>query len=181
MFDPSNIKFRTINKKDLKLILYWRNSNFIRFKMLNQKKILFKEHRAWFKNQKKNLKNKTFIICYNNNDIGVASINEIDRINKTCTWGYYIAENKFRYLAFFVEYKLVDQIFNKINIRKIWGRTLVSNKRVLKIHNILGFKKEGLHKEHIKVKNKYEDVVLTSLFKKDWNKNKTKISRKFNI
>jgi hypothetical protein len=50
---------------------------------------------------------------------------------------------------------------------------------LLKIHKVLGFKIEGTFKKHVKVKNKYEDIIFTSLFKKDWNMSKKKILSNF--
>lgn len=179
MFSIKNIKFKKILIKDLTKILIWRNNLFIRSKMLNQKRISYSSHLKWFKNLQKSVNQKSYVIYYKKDQIGVASIKQINSLSKTCTWGYYIGESSFRYLALLVEYKFLDLMFNKLNVRKLWGETISTNKRILKIHSILGFKTEGTYKKHIKVKNKYEDVVLTSLFKSDWNKSKKKILSKF--
>ena len=175
MFSQKKIKFKKILSKDLKKIFIWRNDSFIRSKMLNQKKISYKDHLSWYKNLQTNKTQKSYIIYYKETQIGVASIKEIDFINKTCTWGYYIANNAFRYLALLVEYEFIDLIFKKVNVRKIWGETLSTNKKILKIHKFLGFIIEGTYKRHIRVNNKYEDVILTSIFKKDWNMSKKKL------
>lgn len=178
MFNLKKIKFKTILSNDLKLILRWRNSIFIRSKMLNQKKISYNEHKSWFKKLKKDTTNKAYMITYDKKKIGVANISQIDNRNKLCTWGYYIALKNYRYLALLVEIKLIDLMFYKFNIRKIWGRTISTNKKILKIHKILGFKLEGLQKEHIKVNNYYRNIVLTSLLKNEWKDRKNKILRK---
>ena len=153
----------------------WRNDSFIKSKMLDQNKISYKRHLAWYEGLKKNKSQKSYVIYYKKAQIGVASIKEIDSINKTCTWGYYIADSSYRYLALLVEYEFINFIFKKFEIRKIWGKTISTNKKILKIHKFLGFIVEGIHKEQIKVKNKYHDVVLTSLFKRDWNRYKKKL------
>jgi len=175
LFSHTKIKFKKILPKDLKRIFIWRNDPFIRSKMLNQKKISHKEHFVWYKNLLRNKNQKSYIIYYKDTPIGVASIKEIDLINQTCTWGFYIANNTFRYLAILVEYEFIDLIFKNMKVRKIWGETLSSNKRILRIHKYLGFAIEGTYKEHIKVKNRFYDVILTSLFKKDWNTSKKKL------
>ena len=177
MFSTKKIKFKKILAKDLKKILIWRNSLFIRSKMLNQKKISYKKHAKWFKSLSKKIDQKSYIIYYKEIQIGAAFIKNINFTNKSCTWGYYIGESSFRYLALFVEYKFLDLIFNKINIRKIWGETISSNKGILKIHKILGFKIEGIFKKHVKVKNKYEDIIFTSLFKNEWKLSKKKLAK----
>ena len=175
MFSQKEIKFKKILSKDLKKIFMWRNDLFIRSMMLNQNKISYKEHLSWYKNLLQSKTQKSYIICYKRTPIGVASIKEIDLINQTCTWGFYIANNAFRYLAVLVEYEFIDLIFKNKKIRKIWGETLSYNKSILKIHKYLGFTINGVYKEHIRVNNKFHDLILTSLFKKDWNISKKKI------
>ena len=137
--------------------------------MLNQKKISYKEHLRWYKNLLRSNTQKSYIIYYKDVQIGVASIKEIDPINQTCTWGFYIANKAFRYLALLIEIKFITLIFKNNKIKKIWGETLSSNKRILKIHKYLGFKINGTKKRYIKVNNMLKDVILTSIFKKDWN------------
>ena len=175
MLFPKKIKFKKILSKDLKKIFLWRNNSFIRSKMLNQKKISYKEHLSWYKDLQKNNTQKSYFIFYKDVPIGVASIKQINLINQTCTWGFYIANKAFRYLAVLVEYELIELIFKNKKIKKIWGETLSTNKRILKIHKYFGFRINGIYKEHIKVNNKFQDVILTSLFKKDWNISKKKI------
>ena len=137
--------------------------------MLNQKKISYKEHLSWYKNLLRSNTQKSYIIYYKDVQIGVASIKEIDPINQTCTWGFYIANKAFRYLALLIEIKFITLIFKNNKIKQIWGETLSSNKRILKIHKYLGFKINGTKKKYIKVNNKLKDVILTSILKKDWN------------
>jgi UDP-4-amino-4,6-dideoxy-N-acetyl-beta-L-altrosamine N-acetyltransferase len=168
LFSYEKIKFKKILSKDLKKIFIWRNHIFIRSKMLNQKKISYKEHLSWYKNLLRSNTQKSYIIYYKDVPIGVASIKEIDPINKTCTWGFYIANKAFRYLALLIEIKFITLIFKNNKIEKIWGETLSSNKRILKIHKYLGFTINGI-KKYIKVNNKLQDVILTSIFKKDWS------------
>lgn len=180
MFSFEKIKFKKILSKDLKRIFIWRNDSFIRSKMLNQKKISYKEHLSWYKNLLRSDTQKNYIICYKGAAIGVASIKEIDPINQTCTWGFYIANKAFRYLAVLIEIKFITLIFKNKKIRKIWGETLSSNKRILKIHKYLGFTIDGTYKEHIKVNNKFQDVILTSIFKKNWNMSKKKYYLSYN-
>ena len=146
--------------------------------MLNSKIIPYKEHLKWFHGLNKDKKNYSFIICYQNKDLGLASIRDIDNTNQTCTWGYYIAEKSFRYLAPLIEFKFISKIFEKKGIRKIWGQTISRNKAIMRIHKYLGFKIEGILRKHVKINNKYENVILTSLFKEDWKLIKNRLRKK---
>ena len=102
----------------------------------------------------------------------------LDNTNQTCTWGYYIAEKSFRYLAPLIEFKFISKIFEKKGIRKIWGQTISRNKAIMRIHKYLGFKIEGILRKHVKINNKYENVILTSLFKEDWKLIKNRLRKK---
>ena len=175
MLSQKKIKFKKILPKHLKKIFLWRNNSFIRSKMLNQKKISYKEHLSWYKDLQKNNTQKSYIIFYKDVPIGVASIKQINLINQTCTWGFYIGNKAFRYLAVLVEYEFIELIFKNKKIKKIWGKTLSGNKAILKIHKYLGFRINRTYKEYINVNNLFQDVILTSLLKKNWNKSKKKI------
>ena len=174
-----NIKFKPIKSIYLKKILTWRNQRDVRSKMINQKIISYSTHKSWYEALKKNKRQKVLIIYFNNLPIGLATIKEIDKVNKTCTWGFYIGEKSFRYLGLLVEIKLIDIMFNRLKIRKIWGETLSDNKKILKIHFFLGFKKEGLLKKHIRQGNNYHNIIITSLFYEDWIRSKKKIFNNF--
>ena len=83
--------------------------------MINQKIISYSTHKSWYEALKKNKRQKVLIIYFNNLPIGLATIKEIDKVNKTCTWGFYIGEKSFRYLGLLVEIKLIDIMFNSRN------------------------------------------------------------------
>ena len=74
-----------------------------------------------------------------------------------------------------IEYKILEYIFDKLKMRKIYGYTLSSNHEILKIHKFFGFRKEGILKRHILINKKEHDLILTSLFLKDWKNIKRKI------
>lgn len=116
-----NIKFNKISTKDLERIYKWRNKKSIRDKMLNSRKITLKDHLKWFQKLKNDNTNQSFIIYFKNKQLGVASINKIDTLNKTCTWGYYIADKSFRYLALLIEFKFILWIFEKKKNKKNMG------------------------------------------------------------
>ena len=48
----------------------------------------------------------------------------------------------------------------------------------MRIHKYLGFKIEGILRNHVKINNNYENVILTSLFKEDWKLIKNRLKKK---
>ena len=173
-----NIKIKKILKKDLETLRRERNSIQIRSMMINQEIISKSDQDNWFKKTIKKKNSDYFNIFYNNELIGSGSIKEIDKKNNNCTWGFYIFR-KFRGpYGLFSEVKIVDRVFKKHKIYKLYGHTLQNNLSILKMHKFCGFKIEGILKNHITINNKKVDLILTSLFRKDWQK---KIQKIFNI
>ena len=171
-----NIKHRSIKKSDLKNILNWRNSKKIRNEMLNNKIIKRKEHEDWFASISQDKTSEVFIFLFYDIDVGYGIINNIDKINKTCTWGMYLDPNYHNSgLGVLLEAYIIERIFKHHKLRKIWGEALSSNHNMLNIHKKFGFTVEGILKKHIKRNNKYIDIVRISMFATEWQKNKKNI------
>jgi UDP-4-amino-4,6-dideoxy-N-acetyl-beta-L-altrosamine N-acetyltransferase len=173
------LSFKKIKKNEIEILRKERNRAAIRSSMLDQKIISKKKQIKWYR-KIQNIKNsKYFIIYYKNIIIGSASLTNISKINKNCTWGFYIFEKYAGYFGVHVEYKIIDYAFKKYHFHKIYGKTLSTNVRILKIHKKFGFSVEGRLKDQIFSNNKKIDVILTSLFKNNWNKNKKKLKLLF--
>jgi len=181
MFNLSDIKLSNIRYKDLEKLRIERNKNFVRSKMLDQKIISHKKQMKWFRLISKNKTSKHFTIYFKKLLIGAGSIKDIDKDNSLATWGFYIFEKYNGLFGLLAEIKILDEIFFKKKIRKIYGQTIVNNKQILKLHNICGFKVEGILKKHLIFEKKKTDIIITSLFKENWVKNRKKIIKKFKL
>ena len=176
-----NINFKKILKKDLKILRRERNSAQIRGKMINQEIISKNNHNNWFEKIIKQKNSDYFNIFYNDELIGSGSIKEINKRDKNCTWGFYIFR-KFRGpYGLLSEIKIIERAFKKHNIYKLYGQTLQNNSAILKIHKFCGFKIEGILKKHITINGKKLDIILTSLFKKNWHIKRKQIKKILNI
>ena len=173
------LHFKKIQKFEIETLRVERNKASIRKMMLNQKIISKKNQSEWYKKIQKIKNSKYFVIYYKNTIIGSAYLIDINKINKNCTWGFYIFKKYSGYFGVLVEYKIIEYAFKNYNLHKIYGKTLSTNIKVLKIHKKFGFNIEGILKDHIFIKNKKVNVILTSLFKKSWNINKKKIKLLF--
>jgi hypothetical protein len=80
-----------------------------------------------------------------------------------------------------MEIHAIDRMVEYHKIRKIWGETLESNKRLILMHKRFGFKEEGVFKKHIRRGDKYEDVIRTALFTNRWEAIRSEIVRTFRL
>ena len=84
-------------------------------------------------------------------------------------------------MVYWLKLRFLDEIFIKNKIRKIYGHTISSNKEILTLHKICGFEIEGILKEQIVVGKKKFDIILTSLFRKNWVKNRIYLLKKYKL
>ena len=181
MYNLDDIKLSKIELKDLEKLRIERNKYFVRSKMLDQKIISKKQQLEWFKLSSKIKTNNYFVINFKDLIIGAGSIKNIDLVNSTCTWGYYIFERYKGTFGLLSQIKILDEIFTKKKIRKVYGHTISNNNEILKLHKICGFEIEGMLKKQLIINKKTVDIIITSLFQKNWIKNRKKIIRRFKL
>lgn len=156
-----------MSEKDLQLVFKWRNSPRVSKEMYTDRKIAWEEHAKWFKSCQTSKEIENFLCYLEQEAIGVVSITDIDMKNRRCSWGIYIGREdapkgsgtKMGYLA-------LQYVFNDLKLQKIWVEVLANNTVSLNFHKKLGFRVEGIFRQHILKSGRYEDVVRFALFKK---------------
>lgn len=97
--------------------------------------------------------------------IGYVSLNDIDYLSRTGNFGIILRKN-FRGKGYSKE--TMDLFFNYlrkyIRIRKISLQVLAINMNAIELYRKYGFKQEGILKEHVYFNEKYEDILIMSLF-----------------
>lgn len=139
--------------------------------------------------EQNNYKNDTFqkfwliIDIKNNKLIGSAKLTSVDPVRKSVEWGYGI-NPKFwgsNYILN-IQSALMNYVFNKLNLNRLYGNTHIENTRVINGIEKLGFKKEGIKNDYYyhNKKNKFFDAYSYSLLKRDFKK-KNIISKNNNM
>ncbi|PWW08344.1 hypothetical protein DFQ01_10165 [Paenibacillus cellulosilyticus] len=163
-------RMRPLSEHDLKMVLDWRNAEHVRSKMFTDTIITWEEHEAWFKRIAKLDHPAHFIFEYKGRPIGYINYVDLNARDATGSSGLYLGEqdNLPVEAGLALEYFTIEYAFEKVGLRKLWGYVLAFNKRVIKLHGMFGYTKEGLLKEHVFKNGKYEDLVIMSLFYEDW-------------
>ena len=166
------IELRKVEFSDIEKIRNWRNSDLIRNVSFDRSIIDHEKQSKWFEAIKDNILQLHWIININGVDAGYAAVKNIDLINKRCEFSsLYIGEQNFLLngSGAIIEYKILDYIFTKYpEIIKIYCEVLGFNKKVIQLHRRFGFVIEGELKQHCLLDNKFESIVLLSLFRDNW-------------
>jgi UDP-4-amino-4,6-dideoxy-N-acetyl-beta-L-altrosamine N-acetyltransferase len=178
------LRLRKIQENDLIQIMNMRMLPEVTRYMYTDPKLNIESQKKWFKNIEESNEDLYWIIEFENVDIGVLSINNIDNINKRCSWAYYIGDSSFRGrgIATNLECNIYDYVFEILKLNKLCCEVFEFNKKVIDIHKKFGSEIEGVLKEHILKENKFYNVVIMGITKNMWiSKRKTYNYEKINI
>jgi RimJ/RimL family protein N-acetyltransferase len=101
--------------------------------------------------------------------IGYVAASKIDYINSNAHVGIIFHKNG-RGKGYFREASILfyGYLFNEINLHKVYSGVLTYNDIAIENDKKIGFKVEGIMKEHIYQSGKYHDVYMVSLTAKDF-------------
>ncbi len=168
-----NIEFVNIldvDEEAIELVRNWRNSKKVSQYMFTNHHINKEEHQRWIEKLKTSDTGKAWVIKYDGKPIGLVQLSNIDYINKTTEWGFYIADDSVRGKGIGATslYKLIEFIFDEMKFEKMRTMVLENNPVALELYKKFGFKKEGELEEKLERNEKQIDVLLMSLHKDEW-------------
>jgi Acetyltransferases, including N-acetylases of ribosomal proteins len=68
---------------------------------------------------------------------------------------------------------IIEFAFKKLNLNKVYLQTSDRFVSAIKMYEKLGFQKEGIMRQHYYSNGKYEDKIIFSILKEDFNKTKS--------
>jgi ribosomal-protein-alanine N-acetyltransferase len=173
--EGKNVYLRPFLKRDLKgNYIKWINNLRVNFFLETGKlPINEKDLEEYYKNSLKSKNSILFAIC-NNSDkhIGNCSISQIDWINRRCLYGRMIGEQKNVKKGSGTEVLKIIQkyVFYTLNLNSMWTGVCADNISSLKSNINCNMNKVGIFKEAFFRDNKYLDVVIFSITKKEFEK-----------
>jgi UDP-4-amino-4,6-dideoxy-N-acetyl-beta-L-altrosamine N-acetyltransferase len=161
----SIIKLKKIGKKDLSILISWRNKEGIRdfntqFMLLN-----LELQKKWFMHIKKNNEKEMFIIMYNDKPVGVCGLINIDKNNHNAQIAIIIGEEKNhgKGIGKSVMKKLLKIGFEKFNLHRISAEVFEFNNTSQKFFESLDFKYEYTEKDKLWRRGRWWNVLTYSI------------------
>ena len=164
------VELRPLEPGDRDRILAWRNSPDVRAYMYTDHVISPEEHAAWFAGIPADPTRTYWIIASDEAPVGLANLYDIDRRNSRCAWAYYLADPAVRGLGLgsYVEYWVLEYVFEGLKLAKLWCEVLASNEPVWKLHETFGFQVEARFRGHVIKEGERVDVLGLGLLANDW-------------
>lgn len=158
-------ELKKIELNDLEMLLSWRNDVSVRKWMYSSQEISLDQHIKWYNDVSTSQQKLGFIFYYNNEPTGFVSFH-LDK--HFCEWGFYIKPHARKGVGMILGQTAILYAFDILGVQKIFGQVLAFNEKSISFHRKLGFKQEGLLRQHFKDSRGEFDIFQFGLLKSEW-------------
>ena len=154
LYDYRMKNFTSLDKKDKKILLQWRNEKRVRKWMYSKDKILLKHHLAYINSLKQKDDRIYFLVEHNFQKIGVIDLTNIK--NKSAEIGLYANPNLYGVGAILMQL-IIRYGFLYLKLKLLKANVYTNNIKALNLYKKFGFlihhEKEGLYYMRLKRKD----------------------------
>lgn len=160
-------RIRPMVAEDLDLVLRWRNHLQTRRYMFTQHEITQDEHLAWFTGESKNPLTRLCIFEDAGKPKGFVRFSNV-AIGAIASWGFYADPDAVKGTGRRLGVTALNLAFERLDLHKICGQALYFNAASIRFHEALGFLREGLLRDQVRIGDTYHDLVCFGLLRREW-------------
>ena len=103
--------------------------------------------------------------------IGIASLRNINLINRSAEFGMYVGNKKFRGhgISKSVTKSILEFAFLKLGLNRVYSYIVEDNNEVWKLGEIFGFKREGTLRQSLFRRGKFINVFIYSILRSEYD------------
>lgn len=162
------ILLRAVEEEDLKWLLKYRNEPSINMNFNQPTPLSYEEQLNWYKDQVLTKKTFAYIMTLNQVNIGYVAIQNINWITRSAEISHFIVDCFDQSLFCQVAHLIMLQTaFRSLNLHRIHSICFEFNKVIEELKKI-GFKIEGVIRDHCFKDGKYFNSYLISILKEDY-------------
>jgi len=162
------IEFVRLSEEHLKQVLAWRTKESVTRYMFTDLESNLDNQRKWYNTISQSHSDRYWIIKIKEKPVGVISLNQINYINNTTSWGFYIGEDDYRIYGGLVPPHLYNHVFYKLKLQKITAEVMEGNDNVMKLHKLHGYRDVAVYERRIYKYGQYHDIYVMELLKEQW-------------
>lgn len=171
IFKGTITTLRPVTIDDASITLDWRLSN--RARLLQRGATTVEEQRNWIAAKLKT-NELNCIIEYRDKPVGMIALHDINHVHNSVQMGrLLIGEDAWvgkAPVAFEADLMLCDYAFDVLKMHKIYGDVLEDNYGMLKTRFYLGYKQDGILRDHYNYDGVYKNTVAVSLLEDEYRK-----------
>jgi RimJ/RimL family protein N-acetyltransferase len=171
-FANARVKLRPIALADAPRYVKWFADPEVT-KNLRQQRITLAQQRAWIRGAKKRPANKVFAIeTRGGTHIGSIGLHKVSKQDCKAEYGIFIGDKSFWGQGYgrAASELILMYGFRVLKLNRIYLQVYVFNTRGLRLYAKLGFKKEGVLRQHVRRGGRYHNAVVMGLLASEWKK-----------
>jgi RimJ/RimL family protein N-acetyltransferase len=169
VFKGSVATLRPITLDDSEMTLRWRLG--ARARLLQRGARTIEEQRAWI-GSKLATGELNFIIEYKDVPVGMIALLDINHVHRTVQMGRLLIGEEASVgkapVAFEADLILSDYAFDTLRMHKMYGDVLEENQGMLRTRLYLGYKQDGILREHYLFDGVYKNTVAVSILEDEY-------------
>lgn len=164
LFDAS---IREMSHLDLAMVRVWRNHPEVRRYMYNNHEISSDEHIKWFEQAINDSARKLLIVEDHIGPLGFAQFSGV-RVGGVADWGFYVRPAAPKGSGSKLGFAVLNHGFTALELHKICGQVIYDNLASRAFHAKMGFREEGVLREHQIIEGVRHNVICYGLLKAEW-------------
>ena len=168
------ILLRNIEEKDIEFLRQMINDKELNQMTVGESSYVSKiKQQIWFKNLKNEKKKIRFMIDTIEGTSGTIILENIDNKNKSASISIKIGKADFKGKGFGTETikTILPYIFEELNLNRIYANVLEYNTPSKNMFMKCGFNIDGVQRQAIYKNEKFYDLIILSILRKDFNNN----------
>lgn len=162
-----NCQIRQMVIADLERVLAWRNQPQVRRYMLTQHEITLVEHQHWFEHNSQDPTRRLMIVEEGGMALGFVHFIGVESW-RIADWGFYVAPRVPRGSGSKLGMTALNFAFKVLGLHKVCGQVLAFNEASISLHLKLGFKLEGVLRQHHQIDGSFYDLISFGLLCNEW-------------
>jgi UDP-4-amino-4,6-dideoxy-N-acetyl-beta-L-altrosamine N-acetyltransferase len=159
-----------MTRKDLELVLAWRNHEDVRRYMYTQHEVCLEEHTRWFERASLDASRHLLVFEVGAVSLGFINIQQIAP-GGVADWGFYAAPDAPKGTGRKLGQTALRYAFTLAGLHKLCGQAIAYNERSIKFHLSQGFQQEGILRDQHFDGQRHHDVVCFGLIAAEWQAN----------
>lgn len=161
-------QLRPVKRHELELIRSWRNAPEVRTYLFSTHEISADEHRRWFERSCADTGRRLWLYEHEGQCSGFMQLSDVVS-GGVAEWGFYNAPGAPRGSGRAMGWLALEKAFREEQLHKVFGQTLAGNAASIRFHLALGFRAEGVLREHHRdSEGAYHDIHCFGLVRHDW-------------
>lgn len=161
-------RVRPMTAADLDMVLRWRNHPDVRRWMYTTHEIGLDEHRRWFESASQDPDRTLLVYELDGAPTGFVNIGRIKGAD-VAEWGFYLAPDAPAGSGTGLGRAALEHAFLVLKLHKVSGHALAANERSLRFHQRLGFRDEGVRRDHhLAADGTRHSVACFGLLRDEW-------------